>query len=91
MRPPPEGVWVMPPEMLKTMPGYDPDVPKSRAEGRRIMEKLGYRADKRLEIEVSTRNLAPYRDAAILLIDQSKEINIDAELEPVDRSTIWST
>jgi peptide/nickel transport system substrate-binding protein len=84
MQPPPEGVWGMPPEMLKTLPGYDPDVPTSRAEGRRIMETLGYRPDKRLEIKVSTRNLAPYRDAAILLIDQLKEIYIDAELEPVD-------
>ena len=84
MQPPPEGVWGMPPEMLRTLPGYDPDVPKNRAEGRRIMEKLGYRPDKRLEIKVSTRNLAPYRDAAILLIDQLKEIYVDAELEPVD-------
>jgi peptide/nickel transport system substrate-binding protein len=84
MQPPPEGVWGMPPEMLKTLPGYDPDVPKNRAQGRRIMEQLGYRPDKRLEIKVSTRNLAPYRDAAILLIDQLKEIYIDAELEPVD-------
>ena len=29
-------------EMLKTLPGYDPDVPKNRAEARQIMEKLGY-------------------------------------------------
>jgi len=84
MQPPPEGVWGMPPEMLRTLPGYDPDVPKNRAEGRRIMERLGYRPDRRLEIKVSTRNLAPYRDAAILLIDQLKEIYVDAELEPVD-------
>jgi peptide/nickel transport system substrate-binding protein len=84
MQPPPEGVWGMPPEMLKTLPGYDPDVQKNRAEGRGIMEKLGYRPDKRLEIKVSTRNLAPYRDAAIILIDQLKEIYITGELEPVD-------
>jgi peptide/nickel transport system substrate-binding protein len=84
MQPPPEGVWGMPPEMLKTLPGYDPDVPKSRMEGRRIMEKLGYRPDNKLAIKVSTRNLAPYRDAAIILIDQLKEIYIDAELDPVD-------
>jgi peptide/nickel transport system substrate-binding protein len=84
MQPPPEGVWGMPPEMLKTLPGYDPDVPKSRTEGRRIMEKLGYRPDNKLAIKVSTRNLAPYRDAAIILIDQLKEIYIDAELDPVD-------
>ena len=84
MQPPPEGVWGMPPEMLKTLPGYDPDVQKNRAEGRRIMEKLGYGPAKRLEIKVSTRNVAPYRDAAIILIDQLKEIYMAGELEPVD-------
>ena len=41
-------VWGMPPDMLKTLPGYDPDVPKNRAEARKIMEKLGYGPDKRL-------------------------------------------
>ena len=84
MQPPPEGVWGMPPEMLKTLPGYDPDVPKNRAEARQIMEKLGYRPDKRLAVKVSTRNVAPYRDAAIILIDQMKEIYIDGELELID-------
>ena len=42
MLPPPEGLWGMPPEMLKTLPGYDPDIAKNRAEARKIMEKLGY-------------------------------------------------
>jgi peptide/nickel transport system substrate-binding protein len=84
MQPPPEGIWGMPPEMLRTLPGYDPDVQKNRVEARQIMEKLGYRPNKRLSIKVSTRNVAPYRDAAIILIDQLKEIYIDGELEPVD-------
>src|SRR5262252_1163805 len=84
MQPLPEGVWGMPPEVLKTLPGYDPDVQKNRAEARRIMQKLGYGSNKRLEIKVSTRNVAPYRDAAIILIDQLKEIYIAGELEPVD-------
>ena len=50
MLPPPEGVWGMPPDMLKTLPGYDPDVQKNRAEARKIMEKLGYGPDKRLKL-----------------------------------------
>ena len=51
--PPPEGAWGMPPEMLRTLPGYDPDVPKNRAEARNTMEKLGYGPDKRLKVTVS--------------------------------------
>jgi len=34
MQPPPEGVWGMPPEMLRTLPGYDPNVAKNRVEAR---------------------------------------------------------
>ena len=45
MMPPPEGVWGMPPEVLQTLPGYDTDVDKRRAEARKIMEKLGYGPD----------------------------------------------
>jgi peptide/nickel transport system substrate-binding protein len=84
MQPPPEGIWGLPPDMLNTLPGYDPDVPKNRAAARQMMEKLGYGPDKRLEIKVSTRNVQPYRDAAIILIDQLKEIYIDGELDPID-------
>jgi hypothetical protein len=28
----PEGVWGMPPEMLRNLPGYDPKVAKNRAQ-----------------------------------------------------------
>ena len=54
MLPPPEGIWGMPPEILETLPGYDPDVQKNRAAARKIMEKLGYGPDKRLAVTVST-------------------------------------
>src|SRR5437870_3381518 len=51
MLPPPAGVWGMPPEILKTIPGYGPDVQKNRAEARSIMEKLGYGPGNRLKIK----------------------------------------
>jgi peptide/nickel transport system substrate-binding protein len=52
------------------------------------MEKNGYGPNNHLALKVSTRNLPPYRDPAVLLIDQLKQIYIDAELEPVD-SPAW--
>jgi peptide/nickel transport system substrate-binding protein len=84
MLPAPEGVWSMPPDMLKTLPGYDPDLAKNRAQARETVQKLGYGPDKRLAVTVSTRNIPPYRDAAVILIDQLKEIYIDGVLDAVD-------
>jgi peptide/nickel transport system substrate-binding protein len=84
MQPPPEGVWGMPPDMLATLPGYDPNVQKNRTEARGIMEKLGYGPAKRLEVKVSERNIAIFRDPAVILIDQLKEIYIDGELDPIE-------
>jgi peptide/nickel transport system substrate-binding protein len=88
MMPPPSGLWGMPPDLLRTLPGYDPDVEKSRAQARRLMEKLGYGPDKRLAVKVSTRDIAPYRDPAVVLIDHLKQIYIDGDLEPLD-TTQW--
>jgi peptide/nickel transport system substrate-binding protein len=84
MLPPPEGVWGMPPDVLHGLSGYGPDVEKNRAEARKIMEKLGYGPDKHLVTKMSTRNIPSWRDPAVLLNSQLKEIYIDTELEIVD-------
>jgi len=84
MLPPPAGLWGMPPEMLQQVPGYDHDVAKNRAEARQIMQKLGYGPEKRLDLKVSARNVALFRDPAVILIDQLKEIYIDAALETIE-------
>jgi peptide/nickel transport system substrate-binding protein len=86
--PAPEGIWGMPPEMLKTLPGYGADVAKNRAEARSLMEKLGYGPHKRLGFKVAVRNIQPARDPAVILIDHLKEIYIDGELDTVD-TTNW--
>src|SRR5689334_4339658 len=39
MVPPPSGVWGLPPEELKSVIGYDPDVKKNREAARKLMEK----------------------------------------------------
>ena len=90
MLPPPAGVWGMSKEMLETMPGFSADRSKDLAEAKAIMEKLGYSKDKPLKLKVSTRNIAIYRDPAVILIDQLKQIYIEGELEPID-TTVWYT
>jgi len=89
LQPQPFGLWGMPPEMLRELPGYDPDVQKNRAQARQIIEKLGYGPDKRLAIKVSTRDLPTFREPAVLLIDQLKEIYVDGELEVIDTTVYY--
>jgi peptide/nickel transport system substrate-binding protein len=84
MLPPPEGLWGLPADILKTLPGYDPDVQKSREEAKTIMNKLGYGPEKPLMIKVAARNIPLYRDPAVILIDQLKEIYIAGELELIE-------
>jgi peptide/nickel transport system substrate-binding protein len=84
LQPAPGGLWSMPPEEVKKLPGYDPDVHKSREAARAIMQRLGYGPEKRLDIKVTTRDWSLYRDPAVLLIDQLKHVYIDGELELVD-------
>lgn len=88
MLPPPAGVWGMTQDELEKLPGFGPDTDKNREIARGIMKELGYGPDKPLKIKVATRNIAIYRDPAVILIDQLKQIYIDAELEPID-TTIW--
>src|SRR5437764_12582128 len=84
MLPAPEGVWGMPADMLRSLPGYGPDVAKNRADAREIMKKLGYGPDKRLELTISTRNVPSFRDPAVILIDQLKEIYVGGVLDTIE-------
>ena len=85
---PPEGLWGWSKEFMESVPGYGADVEKSRAEGRRIMKELGYGPDRMMPLKVSTRNIADYRDASVILIDHLKQVYIQGELEPLD-SSVW--
>jgi peptide/nickel transport system substrate-binding protein len=88
MQPAPGGIWGMPPDLLKTLPGYDPDIQKNRTQARQIMEGLGYGPNNRLQIKVTARDLPYYRDPAVILIDHLKEVYIDGALETID-TTNW--
>jgi peptide/nickel transport system substrate-binding protein len=84
LQPPPGGLWGLPPDVLQSLPGYGPDVPKNRAEARQIMQKLGFGPDHRLAVKVSTRDTPSYRDPAVILIDQLKSVYIDGDLQTID-------
>jgi peptide/nickel transport system substrate-binding protein len=89
LQPAPGGLWGMPPDMLKDLPGYGSDVKENRQQGRALMEKLGYGASKRLKVKLTTRDLSLYRDPSVILLDQLKEVYIDGELEPVETAAYF--
>ena len=89
MLPGPDGVWGMPQEMLKGLPGYG-DVKKGREEGRALMKQAGYSETNRLKVKVSTRNIATFRDPAVILIDHLKHIWIEGELEIIDTAIYYN-
>ena len=84
MQPPKDGVWGLPKEILAAVPGYGPDVAKNREEARAIMRKLGYGPDKRMPLKVATRSISLYKDPAVVLTGQLREIYIDAELDIIE-------
>jgi len=88
-QPAPAGLWGMPPEMLNALPGYDPDMQKNRAKALQIMQTLGYSPDNHLKVKVTARDIPYYRDPAVILIDQLKQVYIDGELEPVDTTNFF--
>jgi peptide/nickel transport system substrate-binding protein len=72
------------------MPGYGLDVQKNREEARALMRKAGYGPDKRLKLKVFTRDIPTFRDPALLLSDQMREIYIDSELDVVDTTLYYN-
>src|SRR3546814_8476160 len=84
----PAGVWGMPPEMLAAIPGQSGDMEEKRERARAIMTELGYGPDNPLRLKLSTRNIAVFRDPAIIVLDQLKKIHIEAELD-VNAVALW--
>jgi peptide/nickel transport system substrate-binding protein len=52
------------------------------------MHHLGYGPDNRHKVKVATRELPFFRDPAVILIDQLKELYVDGEFDTVD-SALW--
>jgi peptide/nickel transport system substrate-binding protein len=86
MQPPKDGVWGLPKEIYEAVPGYGPEVQKNREEARAIMKKLGYGPDKHLPLKVATRGISLYKDPAVILAGQLKEIWIDADVDIIETS-----
>ena len=90
MLPPPTGIWGMPAEVTQTIAGYGLDVTKNREEARALMRKHGFGPENRMKLKIFTRDIPTFRDPALLLSDQLREIFIDSELDVVDTTLFYN-
>ena len=89
LMPPPEGNWGLDKAELAQIPGYGPDLAKRQEEARKLMQEAGFGPDKPLNIVLSTRDVARYRDVSILILDQLSKIYVKGEMKTID-TAIWT-
>src|SRR5207249_4061410 len=83
MLPKPYGVWGMPEKDLLALPGYGKsDEMKPRA--KKLLAEAGITPEKPLRVEMATRAIAIYVDMASFVINELKQVGIDASLKQVE-------
>lgn len=89
LMPPPEGAWGLDKADLASIPGYGQDLEKRREEARKLMREAGYGPDKPLNLVLSTRDVARYRDVSVLILDHLSKIYVKGEMKTID-TAIWT-
>lgn len=83
MAPKPWAFWGLPEKELMRLPGYGtPAAEKETA--RRLMREAGFTRQSPLHVEMVTRALAIYVDMASFVINELKQVGIDASLKQVE-------
>ncbi len=83
MAPKPYGVWGLLDKDLNQLPGYGkPQEDKARA--RKLLAEAGFTASNPLRVEMATRAIAIYVDFASFVIDQLKQVGVEATLKQVE-------
>ena len=83
MPPKPWGVWGLGDKDLTAMPGYGKPADE-KAKAKKLMAELGYSPDKPLKVEIVTRAIAIYVDMASFIINELKQIGIEASLKQIE-------
>jgi peptide/nickel transport system substrate-binding protein len=87
MLPLPAGVWGLPAAEVAKLPGMG-DAVKQKAEAKKLLEDAGHGPNNPLKLTVSTRALAIYVDTASWMVDQLRQVGIDATLEQIETG-VW--
>src|SRR6059058_5686 len=84
LAPKPWGFWGLAEKDLLGLPGYATNPADEKARARRLMAEAGYSPEKPLRVEIVTRAIAVYVDMASFVINELKQIGIDASLKQIE-------
>src|SRR5438876_129137 len=84
LAPRPWGFWGLGEKDLLGLPGYAVKPADEKAKARRLMAELGFTPEKPLRVEIVTRAIAIYVDMASFVINELKQIGIDASLKQIE-------
>ena len=80
---PPWGVWGIAEKDLAAMVGYGKPADE-KAAARKLMAEAGFTPDKPARVEIVTRAIAVYVDMASFIINELKQIGIEASLKQIE-------
>jgi peptide/nickel transport system substrate-binding protein len=83
MLPRPFGIWGVSDKDLLTLPGYG-KADEMKARAKKLLAEAGITPDKPLKVEMGTRAIAIYIDMASYVINELKQVGIDATLKQVE-------
>ena len=81
--PKPWGIWGIAEQGLLPLPGYGKPADE-KAKAKKMMAELGYTPEKPLKVEIGTRAIAIYVDMASFVINELKQIGIEATLKQIE-------
>jgi peptide/nickel transport system substrate-binding protein len=83
MAPAPYGVWALPEKELLALPGYG-KAADMKAQAKKLMAEAGVTPAHPLKVEIVTRAIAVYVDMASFVINELKQIGIEATLKQIE-------
>jgi peptide/nickel transport system substrate-binding protein len=83
MAPRPHGVWGLLEKDLMALPGYGKPA-DMKAQARKLLAEAGITPQKPLRVEMVTRGIAIYVDMASFVINELKQVGIEASLKQIE-------